>query len=587
MLPHTCFFRYQFVVLALLLSFTVNGQQGIPMRIQADRLQNARTTEQLALQRNDSLLLAEAWYLYGKTYVFAGDYRMAQRYFLKSLSIHEPRESSFELGRLYVRLSEIKLKQDDVRDALRYINLSIDVFKKAHSDEGLMRSYGALGQLYEDAWQNEWPSNPAKADSILACYREVERLGYQLKDTMGIAEGKLQAGSFLTKLNDPKAVPYLEKALELMRIKQKIGIRVNAMTHLAEAYLMVNKPALAYQMLCDAEALYTSSGLNEHDNRLNIEQIFAAYYEATGQWEKAYARLRKFHELERLILLEDRKGAISRLNVEYETGKKEALLKTQKRELSLRKETIQTHQRFTVATLALLVMAVSMSVVFFQLYRRNKRISRRNEVLLKEQNHRVKNNLQIVSSLLNLQSRRLTDAAAKRAIEESRLRVQSMAIVHRRLYDGDELAEVKLADFLEEVATNSLRAFGYGNIVTRFAIDEVSLVADKAISLGLIVNELVTNACKYAFSYVDEPLLMIRCQKQDHAVLLIVADNGPGLSDWRDADNHTGQVEVVPKKSFGMTLIQAQVAQLEGTYSFQTGLDDSLTGTVFRLEFTM
>jgi two-component sensor histidine kinase len=208
-------------------------------------------------------------------------------------------------------------------------------------------------------------------------------------------------------------------------------------------------------------------------------------------------------------------------------------------------------------------------------------------VLLKEQNHRVKNNMQIVSSLLNLQSRRLTDETAKRAIEESRLRVQSMAILHRRLYDGDELAEVKLADFLEEVATNSLRAFGYGNIVTQFAIDEVSLVADKAISLGLIVNELVTNACKYAFGYVNEPLLMIRCQKQDHAVLLTVADNGPGLSDWREADSHKGPVEIVRKKSFGMTLIQAQVAQLDGTYSFQTGLDDSLTGTVFRLEFTI
>lgn len=587
MLPHACFFRYRFVVLALFVSFKVSGQENIPIRIQVERLQNARTTEQLALQRNDSLLLAEAWYLYGKTYVFAADYRMAQRYFLKSLSIYEPRKSSFELGRLYVRLSEIKLKQDDVQDALRYINLSIDVFKKVRSNEGLMRSYGALGQLYEDAWQKEWPSNPAKADSILACYREVERLGYQLKDTMGIAEGKLQAGSFLTKLNDPKAVPYLEKALDLIRIKQKIGIRVNAMTHLAEAYLMVNKPALAYQMLCEAEALYTSNGLNEHDNRLNIEQIFAAYFAATGQWEKAYARLRKFHVLERLILMEDRKGAISRLNVEYETEKKEALLKTQKRELALRKETIQTHQRFTVATSALLVMAVSMSVVFFQLYRRNKRISRRNEVLLKEQNHRVKNNLQIVSSLLNLQSRRLTDEAAKGAIEESRLRVQSMAILHRRLYDGDELAEVKLADFLEEVATNSLRAFGYGNIATRFSIDEVSLGADKAILLGLIVNELVTNACKYAFGYVEEPLLMIRCLKEGQTILLTVADNGPGLNAWSEADIHAGQVGTVRKKSFGMTLIQTQVAQLDGKYSFQTGLDDSVTGTVFRLEFTM
>ncbi|MVM39019.1 hypothetical protein GO730_18165 [Spirosoma sp. HMF3257] len=225
-----------------------------------------------------------------------------------------------------------------------------------------------------------------------------------------------------------------------------------------------------------------------------------------------------------------------------------------------------------------------MSVVFFRLSRKNQRISHRNVELIKEQNHRVKNNLQVVSSLLSLQAKRLTDEAAKKAVEESRLRVQSMAIIHRKLYDGDKLAVVNLDEFIQELVNGVLKSFGYPFATVQYAIDTNSLSADKAIPLGLILNELITNACKYAFPQNENPHLTVRCYAQHAKLYLQVTDNGPGLEV---PVIQTDDLYDPQTKSFGMSLIQAQVMQLNGTYQFSSADKTESTGTTFTMEFKL
>ncbi|GAB3881144.1 histidine kinase dimerization/phosphoacceptor domain -containing protein [Spirosoma agri] len=603
-----CIFLF---VLWLPMSKPVAAQGTTHLTVQLDRLRKAKATEQEAMAKNDSLLLAEAWYLYGKTYAFSGDYRVSQQYFVKSLSIHEPRGDSFELGRLYVRLSENENRQGDSERALYYANLATRVFQRIHSDDGLMRSYGSLGKAYERNWHGQWQRNRAKFDSIFSCYKKVESLGYQLKDTMGIAEAHMQLGEFLTQVNDPKAIPYLESGLHLFTINHKIGPSVDAMAQLATAYLMVGKTTLAYQILRNAEAIYAREKLNEYTILLNLERVFVHYFETTGQFDKAYRRLKTKSELERSILLEDRNGAIARLNVEYETAKNVTLLNAQKRELALRDQNLLTQRRFMSTLLALLIMALVMSLVFFQLYRKKQRISRRYEDLLKEQNHRVKNNLQVVSSLLSMQSKRLTDETAKKAVQESLLRVQSMAILHQRLYDGDHLAEVDLDDYIREVTKGALQAFGYPSLDTQFDIESIYLPADKAISMGLILNELITNACKYAFPQNSEPFLAISFHKKGQKLILTVTDNGPGMdrpgldrpglnrysvnpsldgyipngSQPAQSVTTSARRSHTTARSFGMALIQAQVIQLNGTSWFSSSNNPADDGTVFTLEF--
>ena len=519
--------------------------------------------------------------------MFTGDYRTAQAYYLKSLRIQEPRGDSFELSRLYVRLCESEERMGHFSKAVQYARLSLAVAQRLRvdKDKALIRSYGALAHIYETMWSTQAQPGQSDFDRILSYYGKRELLCYKLKDTLGIAEVNLELGTLFTKVKDPRAIAYLEKALNLFTLNHKYGIQVNTMMHLASAYLSFGKPEQAFPILNKAEQLYADKKLNEYEIRLGLETQFVRYYEASGKWQQAFARLRKLNELEKIKLLADQNGAITRLNVEYETEKRETLLHAQEKAINLNAQNLHLHQQFTIATSALSIIAAGMSLVFFRLYRKNQRISRRNEDLVKEQNHRVKNNLQVVSSLLSLQSKRLTDESAKRAIEESRLRVQSMAILHQRLYDGDKLAEANLDEFIREVVTSVLKAYGYPTLKTQFSIDDITLTADKAVPLGLILNELTTNACKYAFPDTDNPTFSINCYRKNGKIQLKVVDNGPGFgADQTNTRWYESDVAIVPV-SFGMQLIQSQVAQLAGTCTFSTDTDGVGKGVVFSLEF--
>ncbi|AKD54308.1 hypothetical protein SD10_04665 [Spirosoma radiotolerans] len=588
------------MVLWLIMLSECIAQKTPYLNVKPDRIQRASQLEQEARKKNDPILLAEAWYLFGKTYVFAGDYRTAQVYFLKSLRLQEPQGDSFELSRLYVRLSENEDKMGNAVQALRYATRSLQIAQRIKSDEALIRSYGVLGRIYLTQWQNQSTTHKtAYYNQALSFYSKREALSYKIKDTLGIAEATIELGTLFTKVKDPRAIPYLEKALDLFTLKEKQGSRVNTLMHLSEAYSAFGKPALALQALNKAEQLYERAKLNEYETRLDLEAAFVYYFQGSGQWEKAFERLKKLSELERIKLVADRNGAISRLSLEFEAEKKESLLSAQRKEIKLNTQNLRLQRGITMAVSALFLIAVVVSAVFFRLYRKNQRISRRNEDLVKEQNHRVKNNLQVVSSLLSLQSKRLTDELAKKAIEESRLRVQSMAILHQRLYDGDKLAEASLDEFIQEVVSGVLTAYGFAVLQPQFSIDKISLPADKAVPLGLILNELTTNACKYAFADNESPAFRISCHRNNNRIHLTVADNGPGLSSpgleeagWSDERSYEpvsagwseSEVKTLPI-SFGMQLIQAQAEQLGGTYSFVSGESKEFTGVLFSMVF--
>ncbi|GAB4031958.1 hypothetical protein GCM10028809_29160 [Spirosoma gilvum] len=555
------------------------AQETSYLKVQANRLQKAQQTEKVALARHDSLLLAEAYYLYGKTYSFTGDYQNAHQYFIKALRIQEPRGYSEELSRLYYRLSNIEIKQGHLNEALRYGQHAIHIAKAIKSDTALSRACIGMGQVYANIWTNQVQRSQMQYDSSLFFYWQAEAACRRLKDTVGIADVYAAVGELLASAKKTQAATYLERSLALFQLKKKDDIHLKVMPQLAGVYIDNGRFDQAWQLLSNAEKQYAARNLKDYDTQISIDVQLVRYYEKTGQWQKAYQRLNQLHNLQAYVFHSDHQGAITKLNVEYETEKREALLKAQNRELTLRAENLQSQRRFTITLLLLLLLVTGMSVVFFRLYRRNQRISSRNEALVKEQNHRVKNNLQVVASLLNLQAKRLSDETAKNAVEETRLRIQSMAIVHRRLYDGEQLAQIDLDEFIRELVQGVLKTFGYPTLEPHVAIDPISLTVDKAVPMGLILNELITNACKYAFPVIDNPQLWISCRQQGAKLECKVADNGPGFDNsdapfWEDS-------LVVQRTSFGMALIDAQVAQLSGTYSFSTGEDGK--GTLFSM----
>lgn len=187
------------------------------------------------------------------------------------------------------------------------------------------------------------------------------------------------------------------------------------------------------------------------------------------------------------------------------------------------------------------------------------------ETLLKEVYHRVKNNLQVVQSLLGLQLRSVSDAAAQEALRESAQRVRSMVLVHEQLYRSESLSHVALPRYVDDLLRQLLLGSGLspGRVSLRSTVKPISIGPDWAIPLGLLLSELVTNSLKHAFA--DEAPGEIVVEVQDapdgQGLLISVADNGRGLPP----DFNAGAA-----RSMGLQLAMALALQLGGTLHFES-----------------
>lgn len=200
---------------------------------------------------------------------------------------------------------------------------------------------------------------------------------------------------------------------------------------------------------------------------------------------------------------------------------------------------------------------------------------REKEVLLKEIHHRVKNNMQTIIGLLDMQSRYCQDERYDVLLQESCQRVHSMALVHERLYQSEDLSQVDFGAYLRELGRELRRFYGANRVALKVVAEEVSVGVDKAIPCGLIVNELVSNALKHAFppGRAGEISISLRpVDEGDGELELVVSDDGVGLEEGLDFRN-TG--------SMGLYLVVNLVErQLGGRIEL-----DRTAGTEFRITF--
>jgi PAS domain S-box-containing protein len=194
-------------------------------------------------------------------------------------------------------------------------------------------------------------------------------------------------------------------------------------------------------------------------------------------------------------------------------------------------------------------------------------------LLLKEIHHRVKNNLQIISSLLNLQRRYIRDPEDAKLFLDSQMQVRSMALVHEHLYQSDRISRIEIRSYLQTLCENLFEAYGAytRGVNLKFQVEEVTFDLNTATPLGLLVNELVSNSLKYAFPGQQGGNISVQLDTSQDTCTLVVADDGVGLPENFPIDR---------SETLGYQLIVALVEQLEGTLETLPW-----KGTAFRIYF--
>ena len=196
------------------------------------------------------------------------------------------------------------------------------------------------------------------------------------------------------------------------------------------------------------------------------------------------------------------------------------------------------------------------------------------EVLLKEVHHRVKNNMQIISTLLDLQSETIIDEEALRAFRESQDRIRAMALVHEKLYQSADFSSIDLGEYIEKLANVLFNSYMADSerITLKVDVRHIPLEIDKAIPCGLIINELLSNALKHAFPDGRKGEISIRFDvEEDDRITLTVADNGVGMPEG---------VDPAHSRTLGLQLVSMLARQLRGEISLEL-----TAGTVFTIRF--
>ncbi len=404
----------------------------------------------------------------------------------------------------------------------------------------------------------------------------------------GIIDGNI--GKCYVQMNQfEEAIPYLETSISTIE-ENNIGRSSSEANEnvlaLAESHLRLDRLKVAKDYL-DIDLKLTRANQIIKKNRL-----FAAYYDRIGDFKNQAMYLQKNVRIQDSLEVKEssiKRQQISAIVAEENLEDSRRMINLQKLEMEQNRSEMEAMDErtnlvfisliFTLLGFAGLVFAYLKSIKNQRLIAEQKHIIENSLVekdsLLKEIHHRVKNNLQMVSSLLSLQTKNTSSKAAIEALEEGKSRVKAMALIHQKLYQNDDLSVIEMQGYIESLVNSVQSVFKKGGHNINITIDAegVELDIDRAIPFGLILNELVSNSFKYAFPEdKKDGRIYIHLRKNGDQGFFEYTDNGIGLPE--DTEERT-------KSSMGIRLMNRLVNQLQSTLN----IDKSTEGVRFWFNF--
>jgi two-component system, sensor histidine kinase PdtaS len=548
----------------ILCSFSTVSKAQVYSKNDLEKFEYCNQLEKEGIAQKKPAKVADAFYIRGKIKAAYFEIEESNSWLVKALRIQEKVWDFKGMAKSYREMSK---NASHIGQSKQYFSIlnELEQLNKNYPNSTKEVDFNVLkGHFYATTWADNPRYAKPNFDSALYYFQKAipKLIPKSKSDSEAYSSNYYQVAVLKLLLKKPDA-------LKKLLIAEKF--RPDSSVHLLQIYLSQADYYFANNKLTEAsitvnKAIKLQNKLNNLDNELkrHFHSVMILYWTYIDKRPEIAAQNQYLvNQMNEQIAFADRNGAVSKLYIQFETQKKEAQLAQQKLEISLKNQNLKTQQRFIWLVSSLVVIMAFLSYFLYKLFRKNKEIANKNTILLQEQNHRVKNNLQVISSLLSLQSNLLEEGKAKEAVDESQLRIEAMTILHRQLYNKqDALEKIDMEAYIPELTEVIIQSYGQ-NVETNYNIQQKSLNADKAVLIALVINELVTNACKYAFSKNEKSELFVSLLEKGKDVELIVKDNGSKKIEVF-SENISSQ-----KNSFGLKLINMMAYELNGIFSYK------------------
>lgn len=513
---------------------------------------------------NDKKGQATTWFKIGWVYKKKQQIDKAMEADMTALNLMESLNDQQGIAGAMERLSDDLTQQGRLKEALEYAEKSIGICEKNEFKEQLMFAFFNAGNVA--IAMEKYPESLAYYDKAIEINRSMKL------SEMNLSDFSNARGNALKRLGRlPEALDAYTKAMNLAQ-KTNYNNAINAVTaNLGEVNMLMGNYAVALKYQLKTIELQESAGekTNLIENYVHISTI----YEKLGDYSSALSYQKKALSLRDSTASKESDVAMSELLTKYETEKKQATILSQQQQLSQQRR----EQWLSIGAVSLLAILL---IVGYRSYssrtKANKLLAaknKENELLLREIHHRVKNNLEVVSSLLALQSAQIDDPNTKDAMLEGQNRVLSIGIVHQKLYQGENLGAIEMKDYFINLSDSILDSFGaHKKVQVECAMDTLNIDIDTAVPLGLIVNELLTNTLKYAFPADRNGKVQIKLEKRLNGILqLQVSDDGVGKSGETKGTGFGGQLVNLLTKQLNGTMREEINNGTTIFFEFKTG----------------
>ncbi len=514
-----------------------------------------------------------------------GEYDKAMEYYTEALERRKENGSVYDVACTILNIGMVYDKLGQLEDAKSYYNEALNGFVEARHMPNEAVSYKNIADVL---------TSQDSLNKALVYYDKASKLFKKVNSIYLLSGCFLNMGNIYVKLGEyQKAEDFLLIAESSMpegatdRFKSQIYINLSKVKKVIadSVYTKVNSrrvQTLKEGAVFGERAWAYANSSNSLEVKVMAAKSLVDIYESLNDLEKAFKYAKLLNEANIETGQKTQSDAMARMATEFETERVEnenALLQeNQKTQAAQLKQQNYLIYGSVMGLILVLIIALVIYRSRLNLRQANQTIEKslsEKEILLKEIHHRVKNNLQVVSSLLDLQSRGIEDEEALSTFMEGQNRVKAMALIHQKLYQNENLATIDFAEYAEnlmkELATIYPSAKG---VKTNIQADGNSAFdIDTAVPLGLILNELISNAYKYAFDGKSAGALNVSVEALgDGQHQLTVSDSGVGLPSEFDFQK---------AKSLGLRLVRRLAKQLYGsvTYSHEEGAKFIITFT--------